>query len=69
MGRQVQINTIIFFEIDPVVKNTRNDRSYRHCFEIVQCNKCKIQKVFKYLEVLNAQYCTCITYIHVYVCV
>lgn len=27
MARQVQINTII--ETDPVVKNTRSDRSYR----------------------------------------
>lgn len=27
MARQVQINTII--EIDPAVKNTRSDRSYR----------------------------------------
>lgn len=28
MARQVQSNTINF-EIDPVVKNTRSDRSYR----------------------------------------
>lgn len=29
MARQVQSNTINVFEIDPVVKNTRSDRSYR----------------------------------------
>lgn len=29
MARQVQFNTIIVIEIDPVVKYTRSDRSYR----------------------------------------
>lgn len=72
MARQVQSNTINVFEIDPVVKNTRSDRSYRQLDIALKwlrqsekmLNK---KKVFKYLEVFNAQYCTCITYMYIHV--
>lgn len=72
MARQVQSNTINVFEIDPVVKNTRSDRSYRQLDIALKwlrqsekmLNK---KKVFKNLEVFNAQYCTCITYMYIHV--
>lgn len=72
MARQVQFNTIIVIEIDPVVKYTRSDRSYRQLDIALKwlrqsekmLNK---KKVFKYLEVFNAQYCTCITYMYIHV--
>lgn len=72
MARQAQINTII--ETDPVVKNTRSDRSYRQLDIALKWLRpsekmLNQKKVFNHLEVLIKCTILHLHHIHVHTCI